>query len=160
MKKLLLWGTTLLVLLTVNYQIVKKEAVLETGTTLLLALAPVDPRSLIQGDYMVLRYAIADEIADKNLPGTGRIVVSLDDNRVAAFLRLHTGEALKEGETLLFYRNHGGLRFGAESFMFQEGDADVYSKARYGELKVDESGSSILIGLRDSAYRVLGKTRK
>ena len=52
-------------------------------------------------------------------------------------------------EHLLLYRYRGDLRLGAESFMFQEGDADLYSNARYGELKVDESGASVLIGLAE-----------
>ena len=37
--------------------------------------------------------------------------------------------------------------------MFQEGDADLYSKARYGEVKVDESGASVLIGLRGDDFK-------
>jgi len=157
MKKIIFWGTTLLVLVVVNLLIVKKEETLVNGRTMLLRLAPVDPRSLIQGDYMVLRYAIAGGITEVQLKDKGCIVVSLDKNDVANFVRVHKGEGLQPGEYLLFYRNRGGLRLGAESFMFQEGDADMYSNARYGELKVDESGASVLVGLRGDDFKPLAR---
>jgi uncharacterized membrane-anchored protein len=157
MKKILFWGTTLLVIVAVNFLIIKKEDTLANGRTMLLRLAPVDPRSLIQGDYMTLRYAIARDVTKAQLKRKGRIVVSLDPNDVAKFVRVHKGEDLQTGEYLLFYRNRRGLRLGAESFMFQEGDAKLYANARYGELKVDESGKSVLVGLRSENFKPLGR---
>ena len=64
MKKCLLWGTTLLVLAAVNYLIVEKERILSSGKTVLLHLAPTQHRSLMQGQYMQLRYALADEVPE------------------------------------------------------------------------------------------------
>jgi len=157
MRKVIFWGTTLIVLVTVNYLILDKEETLANGRTMLLRLAPVDPRSLIQGDYMALRYAIAREVPEDQLENNGRIVVSLDDNDVATFLRVHQGEGLQENEKLLFYRDRGGLRLGAESFMFQEGDADLYSAAQYAELKVDAYGTSVLVGLRGENFKPLAR---
>ena len=156
-KKIIFWGTTLLVIVVVNLLIVKKESTLANGRIMLLRLAPVDPRSLIQGDYMILRYAIAREVSRTQLNDKGNIVVSLDENDVAKYVRIYEGDSLKEGEHLLFYRNRRGPRFGAESFFFQEGDADLYANARYGELKVDESGASVLIGLRDDDFKPLAR---
>lgn len=155
MKKFLFWGTTLLIIVSINLLIVKKEDTLANGRTILLRLAPVDPRSLIQGDYMVLRYEIARGISKKQLESKGNIVVSLDQNNVAKFVRVHEGESLQTSEHLLFYRNRGGLRLGAESFMFQEGNADLYARGRYGELKVSKSGASVLVGLRDDDFKPL-----
>ncbi|MDH3347216.1 MAG: GDYXXLXY domain-containing protein [Desulfobulbaceae bacterium] len=156
MKQIVLIATTLLILFAINYNIVKKEAVLRNGKTMLLRLAPVDPRSLMQGDYMILRYAMANEIPDELLKNKGCIVVISDKNNVASFLRIHDNNPLKENEHLLFYRNRNGLRLGAESFFFQEGNAKLYSNARYGELKVDESGTSVLAGLRGDDFSSLG----
>ena len=155
MKKILFWSTTLLVIFAVNFLIISKENTLTNGRTILLRLAPVDPRSLIQGDYMVLRYAISREISKTQLQDSGCIIVSLDQNDVAKFVRVHKGGNLQASERLLFYRNRGGLRLGSESFMFQEGDAGLYSNAQYGELKVDESGKSVLIGLRSEDFKPL-----
>ncbi|MCP4692260.1 MAG: GDYXXLXY domain-containing protein [Desulfobacterales bacterium] len=157
MKKILFWGATLLVFATVNVLIAKKEHTLAHGRSMLLRLAPVDPRSLMQGDYMILRYAIAREVSEAKLEEKGRLVVTLDANGVTDFVRLHQGGSLAPDERLLMYRNRRGLRLGAESFMFQEGDADLYARARYGELKVDDSGASVLVGLRDEAFSPLGR---
>jgi len=38
------------------------ERILSDGRVLLLELAPVDPRSLMQGDYMALQFAAVDDI--------------------------------------------------------------------------------------------------
>ena len=48
-----------LVLIAVNLSIVAKERIKTGGEPIFLELAPVDPRSLMQGDYMALRFAIA-----------------------------------------------------------------------------------------------------
>src|SRR5690606_1427760 len=49
-------GLNLLLLLGYfNYSIRQKEALLKTRKSVLLELAPVDPRSIMQGDYMELR---------------------------------------------------------------------------------------------------------
>ncbi len=157
MRKIIFWGTTLLVFVSVNFLIVKKEETLANGRTMLLRLAPRDPRSLMQGDYMVLRYALAREVSIAQLANKGCVVVSLDENNVAKFIRVHKGESLQAGEHLLFYRKRGGLRLGAESFMFQEGNAGLYANARYGALKVDESGKSVLIGLHGDDFKFIQK---
>ena len=44
--------------------VMDKERVVADGTPVLLELAPVDPRSLIQGDYMQLDYALARNLWD------------------------------------------------------------------------------------------------
>ena len=41
------------------------------------------------------------------------------------------------------------INIGAESFFFQEGEAEKYDKAKYGGIKVDSEGNSLLIGLYD-----------
>ncbi|MCI5223927.1 MAG: hypothetical protein D3924_14960 [Candidatus Electrothrix sp. AR4] len=157
MKKFVLWGTALLVFAASNVMIIRKEHTLVDGRTMLLRLAPRDPRSLMQGDYMTLRYALAREIPETQLEDKGCIVVYLNEHQVAEFIRIHRDEKLGSGEHLLFYRNRGGLRLGAESFFFQEGNADLYAGAWYGELKVDESGASVLIGLRGEDFSPLGR---
>ena len=52
----------LAVLITVNANIIKYENHLKTGDTVLLELAPVDPRGFMQGDYMALSYALERDI--------------------------------------------------------------------------------------------------
>jgi uncharacterized membrane-anchored protein len=147
MKNIIFFCATILALAAVPFLIINKESTLAEGRTMLLRLAPRDPRSLMQGDYMVLRYAMDNAVPSEELESKGCLVVKLDANNVATFVQIHKGEKLQDGEYLLSYRKRGELRLGAESFMFQEGDAEIYASAWYGELKVDKEGSSVLVGL-------------
>jgi uncharacterized membrane-anchored protein len=61
-RSILLWGGLLLALAVANQGIVQRERILSDGRVLLLELAPVDPRSLMQGDYMSLQFAAAEDI--------------------------------------------------------------------------------------------------
>ena len=71
LRNALLWGGLLLALAVVNHGVVKRERILADGRPLLLELAPVDPRALMQGDYMALRYAAQDGIRDALHAGLG-----------------------------------------------------------------------------------------
>jgi uncharacterized membrane-anchored protein len=147
------------VLALVNWSIAQKEALLRDGTPLLIELAPVDPRSLIQGDYMRLEYRIARDIfGHYDWPRDGHIVVFAGPDNVASFVRRHEeGTPLAAGEHLLFYRRRDGrIRIGTDAFFFQEGHASRYERAKYGELRVDASGDSLLVGLRDEQRLPLG----
>jgi uncharacterized membrane-anchored protein len=161
MRAYAIFGGLALVVVALTSLVVRKEAVLAHGTPLLLELAPVDPRSLIQGDYMVLNYAISQELRyDDSLPSDGRLVLRLDELGVGRFVRVHeAGTPLQPGELLLRYRmREGRVRLGAESFFFQEGHAERYARAKYGELRVQPDGNSVLVGLRDVERRPLGQS--
>jgi uncharacterized membrane-anchored protein len=137
-----------------------KERILAHGRPVLLELAPVDPRSLIQGDYMALRYApkVLPQAPSDLLPATGAAVLVLDERGVAAFRRLDGGEPLGSDEVRLRYRSllpEGDVRYGADSYFFEEGKAEAFQVARYGVLKVDASGNSVLIGLADAEGRMI-----
>lgn len=164
------FGGLALVLAVANVAIVQKERLLADGTTMLVRLAPVDPRSLIQGDYMRLDYDIAQEAnwsggfagaGDRSFgvgaQRDGHLVVRLDADSVASFVRVHApGTPLAPAEHLLrFRRRSGRIRIGTDAFYFQEGHAGRYDRARYGELRVDGSGSSVLVGLRDESRQPL-----
>ncbi len=145
------WLGLLMIVGTVGWQVIAKQAILDHGTEMHLALAPVDPRSLIQGDYMALRYAdiLPEGLDGDALPRRGTLVVTLDDAREARAVRLHTGEPLAVGEHLLAYRKvPGSIAFAAESFLFQEGTAEKYQDATHGVLTVAEDGTALLRGLR------------
>ena len=158
-RKILLIAGSVVVFAVINGLIIHKESILSSGKTVLLKLAPRDPRSLMQGDYMVLRYAIARGPARNAIESgkkTGAMVIKLDQNQVGQFARLHDDEKLSSGEVLLQYKHRGEIRLGAESFFFQEGHAQIYESAQYGELKVASSGKSVLGGLRDDKFKPLG----
>src|SRR3989442_13923581 len=142
----------LAVLALVNFSISGKERQLAQGALVYLELAPVDPRSPMQGDYMPLRFKLANDAfpAIKSCASVsdGRIVALLDERSIAAFRRLDDGAFLAGREVLLRYRvRNGELRFATNAFFFQEGSARRYEGARYGEFRVAPDGELILTGL-------------
>lgn len=135
-----------------NYSILKKEKLLSGGQLVLLELVPVDPRSLIQGDFMRLRYAISRGINRKNISKRGFCVVQLEENGIGKKVRIQEGRTpLNEDEYLIEYtlNKRRGINIGAESFFFQEGEGGKYENAKYGGVKVDDKGNSLLVGLYD-----------
>lgn len=147
-----------LVLLSIyfNHSIAKKEELLKDGQLVLLELAPVDPRSLMQGDYMALRYKISENIDFDNIPKRGYCVVVLDKDDRANKVRFQKGlTPLDKGEHLIEYTSSDkwNINIGAESFFFQEGQAERYEKAKYGGVKIDKDGNSLLVGLYDEQLR-------
>src|SRR5262249_61089767 len=104
------------------------------------------------------RTALPPEAADESLPRRGTAIVKLDADGVAAFARLDDGTALVDGELRLNYKRRlyeHEVSYGADSFFFQEGDADLYAQAKYGVLRVDAEGNSILVGLADEHRNML-----
>jgi uncharacterized membrane-anchored protein len=61
-RRALIVAAAALVLGVVGGLVAKKERIRRDGAVAFLRLAPIDPRSLMQGDYMALRFALANEI--------------------------------------------------------------------------------------------------
>ena len=161
MRNRILWGTLVVILVLVNSMIFGKERIVRTGQTMLLELAPRDPRSLMQGDYMALNYKLAREIAGREqVADDGYIVVQLDAANVAGMVRFFDeAQELQDGEYLLRYRKRGAIvKLATDAYFFEEGQWQAYRGARYGELRVNESGTAVLTGLRDNEYRILGES--
>ena len=148
-------------LCVVNYMVLQKERIVKQGETVLLSLAPRDPRSLLQGDYMALRYTIANDVADAALSAgvnDGHIVIELSGQGEAGFIALYTGQALMQNQRLLRFRKRGpSVRFASDAFFIEEGQWDVYMQARFGELKVSTAGEAVLVGLRDENRERMGQ---
>ena len=157
-RNALLWLFALLVLIAANGLIIQKENLKANGQVIFLELAPVDPRSLIQGDYMRLRYAISREVEDRNSDRDGYIVVRKDKNNVARYVRIYDSKTpLAQDEILLRYRQRRyDVNIGPESFFFQEGHAKYYNNAHYGEIRVSSTGEVLLVGLRGEKLEELG----
>ena len=139
----------------INWSIAHKEQTLADGKLVLLRLAPVDPRSLIQGDYMRLRYAISDDINADSISKVGFVILELDDKKVGSRISLQPElNPIKPNQVAVKYfaPDDWAFRIGAESFFFQEGQANKYEKAVFGGLRVDDAGNSLLVGLYDSTY--------
>lgn len=160
----------IIVLAVVNWSIAGKERHLAEGKIVYLELAPIDPRSLMQGDYMALRFVVAAEV-HKALPKTkeprhwrrdvdasdGYVVVRLDERNVGSFARIHANQSLSDGEVLMRYRvRNGGIKFATNAFFFQEGHAKHYEPARYGQFRVNDAGELLLVAMFDKDLNKLG----
>jgi len=150
-KNIIILINLLILVVLFNKSVLKKEKTLTEGTLVLLKLAPVDPRSLMQGDYMRLRYEIARNLRLDTIAKRGYCVVKLSEKGIAKKIRLQNNTTPLENDAYLinYTSNKWDINFGAESFFFQEGNAKKFEKAKYGGLKIDNSGESILIGLYD-----------
>ena len=158
--------TTLAVLVVVNSASWQKERHIAQGEVVYLELAPVDPRSLIQGDYMALNFALANRLQSElyqrgEIPSAsmnGDVVVRVDSARVAHFQRIDDGTPLEADERRLQFRlRHGQVRFATNAFFFQEGHAERYEAAHYGEFRVNKEGELLLTALYDDTFQRLGE---
>lgn len=170
MTKIISLVALAIVLGLVNWSIYKKEDHLANGSIVYLDLAPVDPRSLMQGDYMALRFALGEEVyraLDKQEDGgrwrhnvdasDGFVVVSLDENGVARFSAIDKDQQLAANEMKLRYRvRNGAVKFATNAFFFQEGKAREYQPARYGQFRVDDKGELLLVTMHDEKFQKLG----
>lgn len=177
-KKYLVVANLIVVLVYFGMTVYNKEAILKEGELVLLELAPVDPRSLMQGDYMRLSYKIVqssniddimtvkdsisvssvlDPNSENSIPKRGKLVIKIDENGVGKGVRFFSkNEPLKEGELLVkYFKPDWGLNIGAESFFFQEGNSEKFEKANYGGLRIDKEGNSILMGLYDKDRKLI-----
>ena len=153
----------ILILAGVNWSIMHKEQQLESGTVAYLKLRPRDPRSLMQGDYMALRFQMAAVIHDvlpksknkrwrHNIDASdGYVVVSLDEKRVATYKAIYTKDTvLADNELKMRYRVRGRtVKFATNAFFFQEGTAKVYEDAKYGQFRVAHNGELLLASMHD-----------
>lgn len=147
----------IIVIIYINWTIAQKEKTLEYGVLALFELAPVDPRSLMQGDYMDLRYAIAREDWKEEKAKRGYCIFKLNENKVAQKVRLQSEvNPLESGEyAVKYFMNGRRMRFGAESYFFEEGTGQRYEKADYGGLRIDDAGNSVLVDLYDEQFQVI-----
>ena len=147
--------TVLATAATVGSGIWQNEDIIKNGRRVFVALAPVDPRSLMRGDYMALNFKTP------RLPRPSKsqqrfempvwAIANINNNSVATIDSFaYKGAQNIVGDIVL--RIHVQRRrvvIGTNAFFFQEGQRDKYSKARFGEFRVGRNGKPILIGLAD-----------
>lgn len=136
-------------------QIKALENIKQTGETVLLDLRPVDPRALMMGDFMALRYS--EEVSQdlpKDIPPSGQFVLVVGDNKIGTFVRLDNGAPLASNEIKINYiRQKRGVTFGAPRYYFQNGTAKIYEAGEYGIFRIAPSGRAILVGLADENFK-------
>ena len=166
----LLAAGTVLALGAANYDVMKKEQVISGGQKIYIPLAPRDPRSLMQGDYMALNFALPGGIRntldgdddDRNLQ-SATVVAQLDARGVATVLRVadtSTREALAKTEILLpLLRKNRDWTLVTDAFYFPEGKGEPFKQAKFGEFRVLPDGRALLVGLADEQLKPLAPAK-
>lgn len=156
----LLWiaSAGIAALAVANHGIWQKERLIAQGQPLFVQLAPADPRSLMQGDYMRLAFALpagADTLPPPLSAERPFVVARRDARGVARLLRFaRAGEALAPGELRIeLTPRDGSWTLASDAWFFGEGDAHRWQAARFGEFRVDADGRALLVGLADAQLR-------
>ena len=155
-----------LVLVVMTRNIIKYENHLATGDTVLLALAPIDPRGFMQGDYMTLSYALERDVfaALNKDPGSyptneeGYVIVALDQHNVGQLVRLAANQSknLASNEIAIYYRiRNGTMQLATNAFFFQEGHGEAFEAAEYGLFRINDKGEPLLTNLVDKDFKVI-----
>ena len=145
LHQIMLFGTLAILLGLVNWQIYQKEQHLAHGTKVYLELAPVDPRSLMQGDYMALRFKIADDIraalkhvqaqsmADQQSLSNsdGYVIVNIDENHIAHFLAIADAQYDGKGGA----ENSGGSSVKDSQVIAAQNQLRLQYRVRNGQIK-------------------------
>ncbi|VEH38088.1 Uncharacterized membrane-anchored protein [Fusobacterium varium] len=137
-----------------GYSVIKEEKNLKKAT-FYIKTVPVDPRSLIQGDYMVLNYDIAEsarmEIGNIR---KGYIRIKINDLKIAEFIRIDE-EYLPPSNneiSIQFQKNGSNIDIGVNSYLFQEGTGNKFQKAQYAEVIELKNGKLRLKNLLDKNF--------
>lgn len=161
----------LLVVVAALLAVRASERTLTEGRIVLIELAPVDPRSLMQGDYMALAFAVDRELAEKlrsaestqavrALPRFAHLKLDVESRaRLAGY-----GDAPPPSDADLvgmrIRSRHGVASIGPNAFFFQEGKAERFEAARWGEFRVAADGKALLTHLRDAELKRLGEIER
>ncbi len=164
-RQLALLLSGLAILAGINATVWRYEHAMSSGEVVLLRLAPVDPRSLMQGDYMRLNYEIARELTSRDAratqdKGSDTLVIRLDAHQVATLVVDGKPDRLASDERLLqVHQSERQWQIGPDAYFFEEGTGVQYEAARYGEFRLQADGKTLLVGLRDEAYQPIGQIR-
>ena len=176
MKKAIPLVLAVLSILFFSVLIMRHEWHLSHSDSIYVRLKPVDPRSMIQGDYMALNYhlyfgglppvmeltdaRVAEHAASENLQRAYFLnqqsvmsYVQLDAQRrvIRTSFKPDVLTAYPNASAKLMLKNpkntFEGLYPAASSFLFAEGLEPCYRDAQFAELKVQENGQPLLVGL-------------
>jgi uncharacterized membrane-anchored protein len=151
-----------------NIGIADKENTIANGQKVYVPLAPADPRSLMQGDYMRLDFTLPppnEAINFRNAGVEGLLgsrpyaVGRLDARGVVAWERMEKYDApIAPGEfRIQLTPKNGDWTLVTDGWYFAEGDATRWEQARFGEFRVQPDGKALLVGMADAQLAPIGR---
>lgn len=148
--------------------IAKNEWHLAHSKSIFIELKPVDPRSILQGDYMALAYELnlqtSKPLAENETLNQrifnhssvpAKVILDSQNRLVRTILDINNSFA---GQSLILKNPENRLQAlypASRSFLFAEGLAQCYQKAKYAEFKVNTKGKAILFDLRGEGLQPL-----
>ncbi|MGB8810532.1 MAG: GDYXXLXY domain-containing protein [Acinetobacter calcoaceticus] len=170
MKKYFSLILTLATILIFVGLIAKNEWHLHHSKSIFIELKPVDPRSILQGDYMALAYELnlqslkalagseseaLDQVIFNHSSVPAKVILDSQNRVVRTILDINNSFA---GQSLILKNPENRLQAlypASRSFLFAEGQAQCYQKAKYAEFKVNTKGEAILFDLRGEELQPL-----
>ncbi len=151
--RLAIAACALAVLAVANIGIWQKETLIAEGKPVFVELGPVDPRSLMQGDYMRLAFDLPPDTRDEmSHPRATRSPLAIgksDARGIVTLERMDDGRPLAPGEIAIqLKRMRNGWILVTDAWYFREGDAARWERAKYGEFRVTPGGRALLVGMR------------
>ncbi len=158
------WKPILLIIILqfsiLSIQVIKSETILRQGETVKLELQPLDPRSLMQGDYVILAYQIANfKIEEAKSGERVQLVLQKNENDVHTYTgyyyyhnKWNKDYQYKQGDVIITgnYNGYDRIHFGIESYFVPEGTGlEVQQNAKFAMVKVGKNGNAILTGLAE-----------
>jgi uncharacterized membrane-anchored protein len=138
-----------------GWSIWDKERILRDGRMVMLRIVPVDPRSLLQGDYMTLAFELPERRASPSArqPGGPQPVAvgTVGPDQVVRMTEIVTKRPALAPDQIAIALSikNGAYVVGSDAWFFKEGEAKRFSGARYGIFRVTPDGTALLAGLAD-----------
>ncbi len=158
MKTAVLFIGAILILGFFNIAIYQKEAIIEKGQPVLLKLQPIDMQAMMENDSVHLRYSIEDEMRNlppQDLESNTLAVIKIDEDSIAHFERLYTGE-LKDNEKLIKYYyqslDPNPVHLKPDAISLQAGEDALFEKAYYAIFHYEGAKNYVLTGVADKEY--------
>ena len=136
-------------------QVGKSESLLANGDLIKLELQPVDPRSLLQGDYLTLRYSITSlQIEDERWNELVMIGLVEKENGLFEYSGDYvvgkdiSGDIREKADVWITgrFKGYENIEYGIENYFVPEGTGlDLQNKINYAYVKVAANGDAMLV---------------
>ncbi len=150
---------SMVTLAVASFSIWQKQDLIARGQPVFVALAPADPRSLMQGDFMRLNFRLPEEMVQLAPPGVTaarpQVRARRDARGVATLLGPHhPGVPLAADELVIeLSPKNGSWTLVTDAWFFREGDGQRWEQARFGEFRVASDGRALLVGMADAQLK-------
>lgn len=146
------WGIVAAQIVFLISFITVREVALSTGKEVVLQTVPIDPRSLLQGDYAILDYEIArlpDWMDTRQWHIDRTVFVALREERDVWTARRYSGvRADVSGEVFItgWIDRNGHLDFGIDTYFVPEGTGRIIETAADVKVVViiDRNGHAVI----------------